>query len=905
MRLEESVSFAPWLGSWLGPWQGAGAGSRWALERPGALACVVLAVPLLWALRRSLARRHRGLLRGSFALRSLAILLASVALALPVRFVERRALTTLVLVDESSSVTAAQLAETEVWLQQARDNAWSSAQLELLAFARQPRALSSPGVSAPRFRPAVAPEPKGSDLAGDPYEETNIARALAYAYGRFPQHGERRLILLSDGQQTRGSLLSEVARAQRLNVPISVLPQTRRHAPEVLLSAIRLPERAKAGQPFVVEVDVAANGPGRGTVVLSRAGQIRRNDWRRSIEWQRESASTEEVAQTLRFTAIAEDNGSTEFMAQLLPESGDTESRNNRRVGHVQVLGRPRVLLIDGRPAELSAFGRALIAQGFGVDRRSSAAAPRSSGELSLYDAVFVSDTQPTALPGDLGSLLEGYIRKGGVFVFVGGAAAAQGGWQGSRIERLLPVRLSSQSSLERPSVAMALLIDRSGSMTGLPLEMAKAACQATVETLAPSDWVEVIAFDSVPRRVVRMQPARFRARIERELSTLTPGGGTAIRPALSAAYQDIAIAQARKKHIIVLTDGRADAESLLDLATTMRAQGITLTTVGLGEGADAELLRRLARAGGGRFHAAPDPGALPRIFTRETRQVAQQGPRDQTVRVSAQGKWAFLRGVALEGAPPLGGYLPSVLKGGLSELLVAGDAGQPVLTRRRLGLGWALAWTSDLKSRWSHRWLAWPPMARFWAQVLRSHAAVQAESGPRLRVEAAGDALIARFDAFSSNGGFERGLESALTLLPPSGQTQRAAFVQVAPGSYEARLTRQGFGTFELQATHQKPSAKAEQVALPPSSARVSVPYPQEFARLGRDDALLREVVLQTGGQWAPEPASWLVPRAGRYAERDPLWPLLLGAALLSWLLDVALRRVPWLPTAARLPQR
>jgi uncharacterized protein with von Willebrand factor type A (vWA) domain len=181
------------------------------------------------------------------------------------------------------------------------------------------------------------------------------------------------------------------------------------------------------------------------------------------------------------------------------------------------------------------------------------------------------------------------------------------------------------QHKKDMPSVALSLVIDRSGSMTGLPIEMAKAACAATVGTLEGDDLVEVIAFDSSPRRYVKMQPARYRSRIQGEIAQIQPGGGTAIFPALDAAYQDISVVQARKKHVILLTDGRADSHGIRDLVQAMIAENITVTAVGLGDGADGDLLRLIADTGGGRYHHVPDPNSLPRIFTRETEMIARQ----------------------------------------------------------------------------------------------------------------------------------------------------------------------------------------------------------------------------------------------------------------------------------------
>src|SRR3954464_1309193 len=201
--------------------------------------------------------------------------------------------------------------------------------------------------------------------------------------------------------------------------------------------------------------------------------------------------------------------------------------------------------------------------------------------------------------------IIEQYVRDlGGGFLFAGGESGyGLGGWYHTTIERILPVRMDSERKKEMPSVAISLVIDRSGSMTGLPLEMAKAAAKATVGVLSPDDLVEVIAFDTLPVRYVKMQPARNRSRISAEIARINPGGGTEIFPALDAAYQDMTVTAARKKHVILLTDGRASPNGLRDLASAMIAESITVTTVGLGGDVDEPLLKMIADVGGGRSH--------------------------------------------------------------------------------------------------------------------------------------------------------------------------------------------------------------------------------------------------------------------------------------------------------------
>lgn len=134
----------------------------------------------------------------------------------------------------------------------------------------------------------------------------------------------------------------------------------------------------------------------------------------------------------------------------------------------------------------------------------------------------------------------------------------------------------------DEPGVAMVLAIDRSGSMTGIKIEMAKAAAKATADTLSGEDLLEVIAFDSAPTRVVRMTPAKHRARIQNDIARIQPGGRTEIFPALDAAYTELRVTRARKKHVILLTDGQAPSAGIRDSVQAMVAEGVTVSSVGL-----------------------------------------------------------------------------------------------------------------------------------------------------------------------------------------------------------------------------------------------------------------------------------------------------------------------------------
>jgi uncharacterized protein YegL len=302
----------------------------------------------------------------------------------------------------------------------------------------------------------------------------------------------------------------------------------------------------------------------------------------------------------------------------------DHFAENNHATAVAAVLGSPVVLYVDGNPARASYLASALAAQQLNVD--TSDPLPVSLREAERYDFIVLSDIAAERVSLTQQETIEQYVRDlGGGFLFCGGESGySLGGWYHTTIERLLPVHMDSDRRRDEPEVAMALVIDRSGSMTGLPLEMAKQAAKATADTLAADDLLEVIAFDSQPTRVVRMTPAKHRARIENDIARIQAGGGTEIFSALDAAYQALSTTRAKKKHVILLTDGQAPQAGIRELLQAMAAEEITVTSVGLGGGTDESLLRMIADVGGGRFYAVADPQSLPRIFTRETEIVSR-----------------------------------------------------------------------------------------------------------------------------------------------------------------------------------------------------------------------------------------------------------------------------------------
>jgi secreted protein with Ig-like and vWFA domain len=861
-------------------------GVHYELLHPGALVVLLVAPLLVWVLGRSLADLPLGqrLLALAFRLGFLGLL--ALALARLVRTEDARSIALVALVDVSDSVPDEALADAKAELEKLYAARGPGDTLRLVTFATRPRLVELEHDQKLALPASLRHGPRGSPASAT----TNIASALELAYGLFPAGQLERVLLLTDGVETEGDLLAESARARSLGVRLSVVPY--RHPPpaEVAVVGLRLPDKVDIGQSFEVAADVYASRETRARARLYQGETLN------GLDGVRETALHPGMNE-LKFKSVVRVGGELTYELELEPLGPDEFSANNAYTATLDVPGRPSVLYVEGQPNRANYLASALGAQEFDVDVRAPAAFPASLRELERYDFVIVSDTPREAFPAAGQELVERYVRDlGGGFLFAGGDAGfGLGGWSHTTFERLLPVRMDAERRKEMPDVALALVIDRSGSMTGLPMEMAKGACVATLGALQPDDMLEVIAFDSSPTRYVKLGPARYRSRIQADVERIQPGGGTEIFSALDMAYQDLSVVRARRKHVILLTDGQAAEQGIRELVQSMVSASITVTTVGLGDGVKQDLLRSVADAGGGRFHFVPDPNSLPKIFTRETEMVSQQAGVEEWFPVEEVAPADFLKGIAVASAPLLHGYVATELKPAPAQLILQSDRGDPILARWRAGLGWALAWTSDVKNHWAVEWLRWSGYPKFWGQLVREHMRVKRRHELEMKTTVTGSHVRATVDAFTTDERFDDGLESKLFVSAAGKPQQRAEhpFRQVAPGRYEADFELSGYGAFLLRAEHAHRDASGQLKPFATSSGHVSNPYPREYASFDADLPKLTRAASTGGGALDPAPAALFDPGKEKISTQKDLWGRFVLAAVVAFLLDLLVRRV------------
>ncbi|NOX53734.1 MAG: VWA domain-containing protein [Planctomycetes bacterium] len=869
------------------------------LTRPHFLAGLAVVLVLVWFFRRSLLVdwpwRQRLV---SLLVRTLIVLLLVLSLAGLTLLRPTHEVFVVFVVDQSTSVGEQSRQKVDQFIRKAVEQAQGD-RYALLPFSANPGTVRLGGeefdetIGANRLsRTAPASKPPVNDLAaGNASSEnaagaagngseadrdgTDIESALEVAMAAIPPHYVPRIVLLSDGNQTEGDVL-KAAMAGR--VPIFSVPLPTRTDPEIQVSAVTVPAQVAQGEPFYVEVVIDAN----------HDDQVQVEVYRGPHRILRETKKVKKGENRFRFRQSIDRDRLAEFAVRV---SGgkDTLLDNNTASGLVFAAGKPRVLLIESNPEQARHLVWALEEQGILVDTRPPQGMPDSLADLQNYEALIISNVPATALSTRKMDVIRAYVSDlgGGLIMLGGDQSFGLGGYYKSVLEEVLPVRSDFEKEKEQPSLAMVLVIDKSGSMGGMKIELAKDAAKAAVELLGSRDQIGVIAFEGSTFWISELAPVVDKRMAMDRISSLQAGGGTNMYPAMEEAYHALRKTAAKLKHVIILTDGISAPGDFEGITQAMAAERITVSTVAIGQGADLNLLEEIARIGRGRYYFTDDPMAIPQIFAKETMTASKSAINERPFVPQVIRPTPALAGIDLEAAPFLLGYVVTRPKP-TSEVILATERGDPLLAWWRYGLGMSVAFTSDAKSRWAAEWLTWSGFGPFWAQIVR-HAMRKSETrGFVVQIERKGRQATIRLDAVDPSGRYLNGADTELTVIDPHLKKTTTRLLQVAPGRYQAQIEVPESGAYHLELTQ---SLRGQVVHR--QSRGFVVGYPDELRLRPTNEKLLRRLAQVSGGWYAPRPQDVFAPSERTVARATPLWPYLIVAALLLFVLDVALRRI------------
>ncbi len=873
-------------------------------DRPEWLALIPILCVAAWFLARRTLAGGGGTRRAiHLTLRWGVICLIVAALAQPLVRWRANTVTVVAVLDASASVPADQRALAERFLASSLVKRPPEDRFGLVSVGRDAIVQTLPTNAAPRAD-------LGATGSGD---ATNLQQGVDLARTLIPSDSAGRLVLISDGNQTSGSLAEASASLLTAGVPVDIALIEYDRSSMVRLEELVVPSWARVEETVSAKIVLSAGAPTSGKLLLSLNGvpvdldpasdaagsRVRLDAGRQVLA----VPITLPPGSVHRLQAVFEPDDGAGVIPQLLQAQSVIFTSD-----------RGRILVITENPDASAPFVSAISTDNLKVETSAASSGPATLEEWSAFDAVVLFNQPAFNFSQAQQESLARYVADagGGLLMLGGPDSFGAGGWSSSPVAEVLPLLLEPPQKRELPMGALAIILDRSGSMaaqagpSGSQQQLANEAAILGVQALKRLDQVTIVAFDDTAEVIVPLTSASDRASISNRIRAIGPRGGTNLFPAIDAAAAQLAKSPAGSRHIVILTDGQTvgDAGDGLARARTLREKNITISTVAVGDQSNDPLLESLARIGGGRFYSVKVDNAkavLPQIFITETQVVSRTliwegAPFAPSVSVAADS----MKGVA-ESLPPISGYIVTADRGGLSTVALRGRENDPILAQWQHGLGRVTAYTSDAATRWNSAWTAWEGFGAFWSQQLKWVMRPADDSKARLSVESRGDRTRVRLELTDPAGERLNFAHVTARVAPtegirdPAASSRQVRLSQTGPGTYEGEVPTAEIGTHIVSVRYQ-PAAGGD---MSGGTARAAVVRRagEEFRRPTPDAELMMEVARRTGGKLhklSPAGAElWSREHLTMPTSSRPVWLFFAIAAITLFLVDVAARRL------------
>jgi uncharacterized membrane protein len=863
-------------------------------EHPGWLVLLLLLVPvwlLAWSTRGAHGPVKSGVIVGA---RTVLVLLLAVAMAEPVWEQEGEGVTVAVVLDRSRSVPDALQQRSVQFLQDAAEGPGRRAEDRIAVVHVATDAV-----------PSAMPDATSMiDLSAEPADlsETNLARGIELAKGLLPNETSNRILLVSDGNQTRGSLLAAADLAAHSGIPIDVLPIEYRHANEVLVDRLVAPARARRGQPIEVTAVLQSQNVATGRLSMRRNGIVL--DLNGSDAGTGLPLALSGGTHVERLTVPGGLVGPQQF--EVVFEADDPAMdaivRNNTATAVTFVSGQGQVLIVTEQQAEVDALLPHLSGSGIDVLVRDPGSMGAGLVDLLAYDAMLLVNVPRWSFTEQQVTAMRSYVHDaGGGLVMIGGPKSfGAGGWIDSPVAEVLPVRLDPPANRQLLRGALAMIMHSCEMPEGN--YWGQKTAESAIDALSRLDAVGIVEFVSGQgvEWVLPMQDVGDKTAALAATRQLKFGDMPNFSPAMRMALTGLVDVDAGHRHVIIISDGDPQPPPASLLRAYVDAKvSISTVLVAPHTPTAAATMQSIAQVTGGDFYEVTNPKDLPQIFIKEAQLVVRS--------LLQEGRFTPARTSSLPGpvsgfdaVPDLEGFVLTAPRDDLVQMafgIPTSEGTDPLYAWWNHGLGRVVAFTSDVSARWAPQWLSWPSFGAFWSQTVRWTMRPATPSEFTLTTRDDDGDVVVELDALDADASFLNFLQTRASTIGPDGSAAPLALQQIGPGRYQGRFSPEATGS-HVVSVHLSAPAENGGVQSGTLHAATSRSFSDEFRHQTHNAALLRTVAERTGGrvfELTDVVAPDLFDRTTLQPPRSqqPAWELLaiLAGALL--VIDVAVRRV------------
>lgn len=810
---------------------------------------ILLLLPLGWmAWLWQASARHAGLI-----LKGLSFIAVIIALAEPTTTLPQTRTAAVVLVDTSGSITRNDLnraASLIREMQRHKHNNW----MKVVPFAGQTRQLSHQEATGAFHLVNTANESGNS---------TNIEAALTGSMSAIPSGYIPRLVLISDGNENEGSTARAIAELQRLHVPVDTIPLAGRQNTGFHLESLSMPREAYAGEQIPIDLTIDSPRDTHGAISISAEGKDLGSN----------PIDLKSGPNVIRVHARVNSSGATSISGVIsAPTLGEIPFEQPIE------LRRAKILYLSQDPAGTETnLRQAFDEADFDLTRD----AGLIGKDLSGIQLVILNNLDLNTLTVAQKNSLDQYVKDGGGLLLIGGERQVyKEDKQMDALDNVLPAKLAPPKTPE--GTCVAIIIDKSSSMEGRKIELARLSAIGVVDHLRPIDSIGVLIFDNSFQWAVPIRRAEDKSLIKRLISGITPDGGTQIAPALTEAYKRVLTSKAMYKHIVLLTDGISEEGDSMDLAKEALQHQITISTVGLGQDVNRSYLEKIAATAGGRSYFLNEPNGLEQILLKDVQEYSGTTAVERPLTAIVDHDTEILRDVGMNTAPPLKGYARYVAKPEAETILsIDAESKDPLYVRWQYGLGRAAVFASDAKSRWAENWVSWPGFDKFWINVSRDLLTHTDRSEASAQFDTANDDILVNYHLGA--GVTEPKTAPAIFVLGPNGFQKPIDVERTASRLYSGRLhIGRARGLFRIRPVDE--TSAFPEVGL--------YRQQEEMQDYGSNEALLAQISALTGGRFRPAPDA-IFDSGGRTIYISwQLWPALLALAIALNLAELIARK-------------